>query len=101
MVLKSYAKINLTLIDYEYCMYNFRAYDIANHFNEYAGFDGDYSRWFPSEEQQIKFINWYLYASKDVEEHEEGSSKIPRIENEEDIYIVNFFVRCRITVCTI
>jgi hypothetical protein len=25
--------------------YTFRDFDIANHFTEYAGFEGDYSRW--------------------------------------------------------
>ena len=33
------------LIDFEYAFYNYRAFDIANHFCEYAGFECDYSRW--------------------------------------------------------
>jgi hypothetical protein len=31
------------IIDYEYGSYNYRGYDIANHFNEHAGFECDYS----------------------------------------------------------
>jgi hypothetical protein len=33
----------LYIIDYEYGSYSYRGYDIANHFNEYAGFECDYS----------------------------------------------------------
>lgn len=33
----------LILIDFEYGMYNNRGFDLGNHFNEYAGFDCDYS----------------------------------------------------------
>lgn len=28
---------SVTFIDFEYANYNYQAYDIANHFNEYAG----------------------------------------------------------------
>jgi thiamine kinase-like enzyme len=31
------------IIDYEYGSYSYRGHDIANHFNEYAGFECDYS----------------------------------------------------------
>lgn len=27
----------ISFIDYEYAMYNYQAYDIANHFNEFVG----------------------------------------------------------------
>jgi hypothetical protein len=32
----------LYFIDFEYGSYSYRGYDIANHFNEYAGFDCEY-----------------------------------------------------------
>lgn len=46
-------------IDYEYGNYNFRGFDIANHFCEYAGFDCDFSK-YPSKEFQIKWLATYL-----------------------------------------
>jgi ethanolamine kinase len=35
----------VVFIDFEYGEYNYRAFDIANHFCEYAGFDCDYTRY--------------------------------------------------------
>jgi thiamine kinase-like enzyme len=35
----------LTVIDFEYGAYTYRGFDWGNHFNEYAGFECDYSRW--------------------------------------------------------
>ncbi len=35
----------LTIIDFEYGGYNYRGFDLGNHFNEWAGFDCDYSRY--------------------------------------------------------
>jgi len=35
----------LTVIDFEYGAYAPRGFDFGNHFNEYAGFECDYSRW--------------------------------------------------------
>ena len=33
----------LYLIDFEYGSYNYRGFDIGNHFNEYAGYDCDFT----------------------------------------------------------
>lgn len=33
----------LYFIDFEYGSYNYRGFDIGNHFNEYAGYDCDYN----------------------------------------------------------
>jgi len=49
----------LYLIDFEYGSYNFRGYDIANHFNEYAGFECDYSL-YPDKDSQYHFFRHYL-----------------------------------------
>jgi len=49
------------IIDFEYGMFNFRGFDLGNHFNEYAGFEGDYSR-YPSREAQMHFYRHYLAA---------------------------------------
>jgi ethanolamine kinase len=35
----------VTVIDFEYGAYTYRGFDIGNHFNEYAGFECDYTRW--------------------------------------------------------
>ncbi|KAL9223996.1 hypothetical protein vseg_000073 [Gypsophila vaccaria] len=49
----------LYLIDFEYGSYNYRGFDIGNHFNEYAGYDCDYSL-YPSKEDQYHFFRHYL-----------------------------------------
>ena len=50
----------VSVIDFEYCGYNYFAYDIGNHFNEFAGIETvDYSK-YPSEEVQKKWIRCYL-----------------------------------------
>lgn len=58
----------IIFIDFEYCSYNFRAFDIANHFCEWC-FDYSYPEYphflakqseYPSTEQQLNFIRSYL-----------------------------------------
>eukprot|EP00775_Hariotina_reticulata_P008598 gene8598-8780_t len=49
----------LCFIDYEYGSYTYRGFDIGNHFTEYAGFEGDYTR-YPTKEQQGLFFRHYL-----------------------------------------
>ncbi|KAK8947822.1 hypothetical protein KSP40_PGU015586 [Platanthera guangdongensis] len=63
----------LYLIDFEYGSYSYRGYDIANHFNEYAGYDCDYNL-YPGKEAQYHFLRNYLHPDsphevddKDVE----------------------------------
>lgn len=52
----------VTFIDYEYADYNFQAYDIGNHFSEFAGVDTvDYSR-YPNKEFQLKWLRVYLQS---------------------------------------
>lgn len=48
------------LIDYEYAAYNYRAFDIGNHFCEFGGFDFDIVNEFPSEDVRREFIEAYL-----------------------------------------
>ncbi|KAK1282636.1 hypothetical protein QJS10_CPB22g01152 [Acorus calamus] len=55
----------LYFIDFEYGSYSYRGYDIANHFNEYAGFECDYSL-YPDKGAQYHFFRNYL--SDDPEE---------------------------------
>ena len=44
------------LIDYEYGGYNYRAFDLANHFCEHCGFDCDYEKWYPTPAQQVSEV---------------------------------------------
>lgn len=53
-------------IDYEYGCPNPRAFDIANHFCEWAGFECDYKK-YPNEAQQRHFVKNYCCGGEDVE----------------------------------
>ncbi|XP_070784973.1 ethanolamine kinase 1 isoform X3 [Enoplosus armatus] len=53
---------NVKFIDYEYAGYNYQAYDIGNHFNEFAGLNEvDYSH-YPDRAFQLQWIRSYLEA---------------------------------------
>ncbi|KAJ2705543.1 hypothetical protein FB645_002332 [Coemansia sp. IMI 203386] len=58
-IIMSETKDKVSFIDYEYAMYNYRGFDIANHFNEYAGFECDYSR-YPTKDAQLEWFKAYL-----------------------------------------
>ncbi|XP_055711775.1 ethanolamine kinase [Phlebotomus papatasi] len=50
----------VTFIDYEYAAYNYQAFDIGNHFTEFAGIDEiDYAR-YPSRDFQMQWLRVYL-----------------------------------------
>jgi len=59
-------------IDYEYCSYNYRGYDIANIFNETTisyekkmyPFFAIHPNEFPSDKDLRDFVNYYLFFSK-------------------------------------
>ncbi|KAK6941641.1 hypothetical protein RJ641_027018 [Dillenia turbinata] len=56
----------LYFIDFEYGSYSYRGYDIGNHFNEYAGYECDYSL-NPTKEEQYHFFRHYLQPEKPEE----------------------------------
>ncbi|KAF3967304.1 hypothetical protein CMV_008684 [Castanea mollissima] len=56
----------LYLIDFEYGSYNYRGFDIGNHFNEYAGYDCDYSL-YPNKDEQYHFFRHYLQPDNPLE----------------------------------
>ncbi|CAG8519653.1 5606_t:CDS:2 [Ambispora leptoticha] len=67
----------LVVVDFEYAGYNFRGFDIANHFCEWS-FDYHspephilHSDWYPSRKEQLNFLSSYMGASHDggVDEH--------------------------------
>ncbi len=53
---------SIGLIDFEYACYNYRGWDIGNHFCEYTSFNLDYTR-FPTKEKQLFFIERYFLPS--------------------------------------
>lgn len=91
----------IQLIDFEYGGVNYRAFDIANHFNEYAGGPPDHSTpdygLLPSTENQRAFIRTYLETAAIVRgsaavtpEHQQNGESVQRQEllavvTEEDI----------------
>ncbi|MEQ2179668.1 Ethanolamine kinase 1 [Goodea atripinnis] len=55
---------HVRFIDYEYSSYNYQAFDIGNHFNEFAGMaELDYGL-YPSREMQMDWLEEYLQAYK-------------------------------------
>nr|GEW17609.1 probable ethanolamine kinase [Tanacetum cinerariifolium] len=53
----------LYIIDFEYSSYSYRGFDIGNHFNEYAGYDCDYTL-YPNKDEQYHFFRNYLQPEK-------------------------------------
>lgn len=49
---------SVKFIDYEYSAFSIAAFDLANHFCEYAGFDCDWGK-LPTDEQMVRFVKAY------------------------------------------
>lgn len=62
-------KTGVTFIDFEYGDFNYQAFDIANHFCEFAGVDVFDPSLYPSEEFQIKWLRNFLRHWRTYEEH--------------------------------
>ncbi|XP_072234062.1 ethanolamine kinase 1 [Leuresthes tenuis] len=79
---------SVKFIDYEYAGYNYQAYDIGNHFNEFAGLNEvDYS-YYPDRAFQFQWLRSYLEAYK---EHK-GQSRAVTDREVEILYVqVNQF----------
>ncbi len=58
-IILSPAEDAVTFIDFEYGAPNYGAFDIGNHFCEYAGFACDYSQ-YPSEADQRRWLGYYV-----------------------------------------
>lgn len=50
---------HMQFIDFEYARWSYRGFDFGNHFNEYAGFECDYSR-YPDNDHIAFFMQHYL-----------------------------------------
>jgi len=81
---------NIQLIDFEYGGINFLGFDIANHFNEWAGGTDDakpdYSK-FPTIDQQKAFVKAYLLSSRNNEQ-EESDDKIDELLLEVNAFVL-------------
>ncbi|RWS24442.1 ethanolamine kinase 2-like protein [Leptotrombidium deliense] len=83
----------IKFIDYEYGCYNYQAFDIGNHFNEYAGIVDFDESYLPDKEHQIKWIREYLKFYRHFTENS-NSTKIDEC-NVDKLYIqVNQFAAC-------
>eukprot|EP01034_Spumella_vulgaris_P038971 gene38971-48124_t len=80
----------VSLIDYEYASYNFRAFDIANHFIENTGFDLDLINNYPSEAHRVSFLRHYLAA---LDRSRVGEVYRDLLENEDFIAGLEVIVR--------
>uniref|UniRef100_A0A8C3VH87 ethanolamine kinase n=1 Tax=Catharus ustulatus TaxID=91951 RepID=A0A8C3VH87_CATUS len=78
-------------IDYEYTGYNYQAFDIGNHFNEFAGVkEVDYGL-YPSKEMQLQWLHSYLQAYKELTQGHPGDAQVAE-EELENLYVqVNKF----------
>ncbi|KAK3544429.1 hypothetical protein QTP86_011848 [Hemibagrus guttatus] len=67
-IIYQHAGGHVKFIDYEYAGYNYQAYDIGNHFNEFAGLNEvDYSL-YPERSLQLQWMRAYLEAYKDYKD---------------------------------
>lgn len=55
---------HVRFIDYEYSSYNYQAFDIGNHFNEFAGMAEPDFELYPSRDMQMEWLRVYLKAYK-------------------------------------
>ncbi|KAL7137701.1 hypothetical protein ABFS83_10G110700 [Erythranthe nasuta] len=74
----------LYFIDFEYGSYNYRGFDIGNHFNEYAGYDCDYSL-YPSKDEQYYFFRHYLKPDRP---HEVSDEDLKALYAETNTYML-------------
>ncbi|XP_027726487.1 ethanolamine kinase 2 [Vombatus ursinus] len=82
---------HVRFIDYEYAGYNYQAFDIGNHFNEFAGVNEvDYSL-YPSRETQLRWLNYYLQAHKQLCKEGWGGTAVTPREVEKLYVQVNKF----------
>ncbi|MCK6521161.1 ethanolamine kinase [Myxococcota bacterium] len=69
----------LRFIDYEYAAPSYAAVDLANHLNEYAGFEADYDRDFPDEAARRRLVAAYLGPAHGDDEVAELQAFVERL----------------------
>jgi ethanolamine kinase len=75
----------VALIDYEYAVSCAAAFDIANHFAEWGGYDCDYNM-LPTRSVRHAFLKDYLYSYNDHADKPLPESTLPFLEAEVDRY---------------
>lgn len=84
----------VTFIDYEYTAYNYQAFDIANHFAEFAGLEiPDYSL-YPEEELQRAWLKVYLSEYKRSEYVPENEINQLYVQVNKFVLLSHFFWGC-------
>ncbi|KAG7473744.1 hypothetical protein MATL_G00099090 [Megalops atlanticus] len=63
-IIYNQAEGSVRFIDYEYADYNYQAYDIGNHFNEFAGVNNVDYNLYPSQDLQRDWLTAYLESYK-------------------------------------
>eukprot|EP01138_Halocafeteria_seosinensis_P011232 gb/GECG01011474.1/.p1 GENE.gb/GECG01011474.1/~~gb/GECG01011474.1/.p1 ORF type:complete len:393 (+),score=53.55 gb/GECG01011474.1/:1-1179(+) len=81
-------KEEVMIIDYEYGGFNYVGFDIANHFCEYAGFDFDLDKWYPSKQSQYRFFEHYLDSRKSVHWNSAKEDQTSKEAYLDQLYIV-------------
>ncbi|XP_026719895.1 ethanolamine kinase 2 [Athene cunicularia] len=82
---------HVRFIDYEYTGYNYQAFDIGNHFNEFAGVKEVDYRLYPSKETQLQWLHSYLQAYKQLTQGDGGGTGVSEEELEALYVQVNKF----------
>ena len=84
----------VTFIDFEYTAYNYQAFDIANHFAEFAGIDNpDYSL-YPEGELQKAWLSIYLQEYNNVNYVPENEINLLYIQVNKFVLLSHFFWGC-------
>lgn len=84
----------VTFIDFEYTAYNYQAFDIANHFAEFAGIDNpDYSL-YPEGELQKAWLSIYLQEYNNVNYVPENDINLLYIQVNKFVLLSHFFWGC-------
>uniref|UniRef100_A0A8D0G6Y5 ethanolamine kinase n=1 Tax=Sphenodon punctatus TaxID=8508 RepID=A0A8D0G6Y5_SPHPU len=79
---------DVRFIDYEYAGYNYQAFDIGNHFNEFAGVsEVDYNL-YPCRETQLQWLRHYLQAYKQLSQKDQGGRGVVVSDEELDMLYV-------------
>ncbi|XP_025045447.2 ethanolamine kinase 2 isoform X4 [Pelodiscus sinensis] len=82
---------HVKFIDYEYAGYNYQAFDIGNHFNEFAGVNEVDYNLYPSRDMQLQWLRYYLQAYKPLSRDNQGGGVVSDKELETLYVQVNQF----------